>query len=159
MEASHGLTHIHTFSSLPHHSLCFCSFQSLASPHMLTPISQMRRMRPKQAKELVEGTQTVSSREGVKRGLHVSCLLPAPYMLFLPHTCSPLIPPPKLDFSHVFLVCVCSLMHVWRQGFLFRRNSWSGVRALSWGLKPTSVLSLALLRSLCGDLGPFIELL
>lgn len=26
--------------------------------------------------------------------------------------------PPKLDFSHIFLVCVCSLVHVWGQGFL-----------------------------------------
>lgn len=118
MEALHGLTHIHTFSSLLHHSLCFCSFQSLASPHMLTPISQMRRMRPRQAKELVEVTQTVSSREGIKRGLHVSCLLPAPHMLFLSHTCASLTPPPKLDFSPIFLLCVCSLVHVWGQGFL-----------------------------------------
>lgn len=42
---------------------------------MLAPISQMRRVRPRQVKELVEVTQGVISREGMKGGLQVSCLL------------------------------------------------------------------------------------
>lgn len=45
------------------------------------------------------------------------------------------------------------------QGFLWQRDRMVRWGALSWGLKPTSALLLALLESLGGDLGPFTELL
>lgn len=116
---------------------------------MLTPILQMRRVRPRQVRELAEVRQRVISREGMKGRLQVSrLLLPTPPCRFS-HTC--VLPAPTQTCPFVyFLMCACTLLCVGFRGT-------PHLRALSWSLKPPSALLLALPQSLCGDFGPFID--
>lgn len=66
-------------------------------------------------------------------------------------------PPPNLTF-HVFSYCVFAPHALeWARASSGRGAAWLDVGALSWVLKPTSALLLALLESLGGDLGPFTE--
>lgn len=117
---------------------------------MLPPISQMRRVRPRQVKELVAVT-----RRRDEGGLQMSCLL-SPKAISSTHI-SPTPHPPNLTFR-VFSCCVFALHALeWARASSGRGTAWSGVGTLSWVLKPTSALLLALLESLGGDLGPFNE--
>lgn len=147
-------THTHTFSPTLH--LSFYSEQSSASSHspsliMFAPILQMRRLRPRPVKELVEVRQRVISRQGKEGRLWVSrLLLPPRPPCYFSHT-RVLAPSPQTRPLVYFQVCVCTLLCRWVG------DMWQDLRPLSWGLKPTSALLLALPPSLCSDLGTFIN--
>lgn len=82
----------------------------------------------------------------------MSCLLPHPPPRCLSHThVLPLHARPFVCFPGV---CLLPHAYVWAR----LPCQWSGVRALSWLLKSASALLLALLQSLCCDLGLFLEL-